>query len=911
MYARLDKDAPESQKLKYEPAKNTTLVHPPRDARTKEARKKREQIKAKIKTKTANKEVVTKKPKSQELKEFKENFTKMLQSSQGKRLGRPPLKEQPQTTTILWEPQAGFQVNVLASAEFEVLAGGGRGPLVYGETVLTPSGFKPIEDVSVGDKVITPANTEATIVAIPFDGEDHCYRVTFIDGRSVLVGQDHIWHVYTPGGRKGNTPYLTTTTKIQAQLQQEAVKTHHKTSVLVPLTQPIDEYQSESLPLEPYFLGLLLGDGYIGNTSLKLTTTDQEIIDYAQTQWDVHLMPQYNDVVFRKNRLLYSILESLGVAGKVSNSKFVPFIYKHNTVENKLAILQGLMDTDGTVDKLGHVSFCSVSKQLALDVQELVRSLGGKATISTKATTYTNGIGEKVSGQLAYNIYITMPDNTTLFRLSRKRARCVKGFNGSSTSVPKLRVLSVDYVGIRKCKCITLDTQDGLFLTNDYIVTHNSGKTDTLLVDPLRFISNRNFKGLIVRRTMPALREIISRAKGLYPRLFPGTKWKEQEKLFEFPSGATLEFGYFDHEDDYDRYHGRQFCWLGVDEITQWESQEYYDKLKSTVRRIDNTLPVRVRATCNPSGPGREWVKNYFNIETSVKDKVTKTELRTPEGPIVISRRYILSNVFDNRKLLEANPEYLAYLESLPEIQRRQWLEGDFEANEGMAFEDFARSTHVIKPFNIPNNWVKFRCIDWGYSSRSLAVCLWIAISNNGEAIVYRELAVNKMLASEFARKVLEISSNEYISYSVVDGSVGDKRGSSSPSIDEEFRNEGLICIYADKSPGSRIAGKQLIHKYLRTVDEESKPLLQIFDTCKQIIKELSSLPLDKHNPEDVDTTCEDHAYDALRYGLQSRPNPQLNKSFDQDFFGFGYRNHQRPGLNIVTPPIIDRRFGY
>jgi hypothetical protein len=565
MYARLDKDAPESQKLKYEPAKNTTLVHPPRDARTKEARKKREQIKAKIKTKTANKEVVTKKPKSQELKEFKENFTKMLQSSQGKRLGRPPLNPTPTATNILWEPQAGFQVNVLASAEFEVLAGGGRA----------------------------------------------------------------------------------------------------------------------------------------------------------------------------------------------------------------------------------------------------------------------------------------------------------------------------------------------------------SGKSECLLVDPLRFMSNKNFRGLLVRRTMPALREIISRAKLLYPSIFPGTKWKEQEKLFEFPSGAKLEFGYFDHEDDYDRYHGRQFCWLGVDEITQWETQEYYDKLKSTVRRIDNTIPVRVRATCNPSGPGREWVKNYFNIETSVKDKVTKTELRTPEGPIVISRRYILSNVFDNRKLLEANPEYLAYLESLPEIQRRQWLEGDFEANEGMAFEDFARSTHVIKPFNIPNNWVKFRCIDWGYSSRSLAVCLWIAISNNGEAIVYRELAVNKMLASEFARKVLEISSNEYISYSVVDGSVGDKRGSSSPSIDEEFRNEGLICIYADKSPGSRIAGKQLIHKYLRTVDEESKPLLQIFDTCKQIIKELSSLPLDKHNPEDVDTTCEDHAYDALRYGLQSRPNPQLNKSFDQDFFGFGYRNHQRPGLNIVTPPIIDRRFGY
>lgn len=905
MYARLDKDVPETQKIKKHPRNNTTIVVPKHDSRTKIAKKKR----GRPPKQEVIKEEVTVAP-TKNLADFKAKF-KEYQANNKVKLDASKLPGNVNTDNIIWQPQPGFQISVLASSEFEVLAGGGRGPLVYGEKVFTPSGFVSIEDIAIGDTVITPGNSTATVIDIPFDGEDHCYKITFIDGRSVLVGQDHIWHVYTPGGRKGNTPYLTTTSKIQDQLNKESIKTHHKKSILVPLTKPIDEVQTNDLPLEPYFVGLLLGDGYIGNKSIKLTTTDQEIIDYAQTQWDVHLMPQYQDIVFRNNGKLFSVLTSLGIAGKVSNSKFIPEIYKVNSVENKFALLQGLMDTDGTVDKLGHASFCSVSKQLALDVQELVRSLGGKATLGTKATTYTNGVGEKVSGQLAYNLYITMPDNTTLFRLSRKKSRCTRGFNGSTTSVPKLRILSVEYVGIRKCKCITLDTEDGLFLTNDFIVTHNSGKSDCLLVDPLRFVKNGNFRGLIVRRTMPALRDIISRAKALYPRLFPGTKWKEQEKLFEFPSGAKMEFGYFDHEDDYDRYHGQQYCWLGVDEITQWENQSYYDKLKSTVRRIDATLPVRIRATCNPSGPGREWVKEYFRIETGERDKVTTTEVKTPNGSIFVSRRYILSNIFDNKLLLESNPEYLAYLESLPDIQKRQWLEGDFEASEGMAFEDFNTKIHVVESFKIPNNWVKFRCIDWGYSSRSLAVCLWIAISNEGEAIVYRELAVNKMLASDFAKKVLELSSNEYISYSIVDGSVGDKRGTSSPSIDEEFRNEGLICLYADKTPGSRIAGKQLIHKYLRVDEVSGKPLLQIFNTCKQIIKELNALPLDKHNPEDVDTTCEDHAYDALRYGLQSRPNPQLNKSFDDDFFGYGYKSRQRPGLLIHDTPILDRRFGY
>jgi hypothetical protein len=389
-----------------------------------------------------------------------------------------------------------------------------------------------------------------------------------------------------------------------------------------------------------------------------------------------------------------------------------------------------------------------------------------------------------------------------------------------------------------------------------------SGKSTALIIDPLRFVYNKNFKGLVIRRTMPALREIISNAKSLYPKIYPGTKWKEQEKIFEFPSGATMEFGYFDHEDDYDRYHGRQFCWLGVDEITQWEDISFYDKIKSVVRKIDVSLPVRIRATCNPSGPGREWVRDYFGIESGVKDKTTNTTVTTQLGELVVGRRYILSNVFDNPTILHSNPEYIAYLESLPEVQRKQWLEGDFDANEGMAFEEFNKRVHVIEPYNIPNNWVKLRCIDWGYSSRSKAVCLWLAVTPEHDIIAYRELAVNKMLARDFALKVLELSQGEYISYSVIDGSVGDERGSNAPTIDEEMRNVGLICNYADKKANSRIHGKQLIHKYLQIDSVTTLPRLRIFNTCKQLVRELGSLQLDKHNSEDVNTGMEDHCFD-------------------------------------------------
>ncbi len=814
---------------------------------------------------------------------------------------------------VLWKPQEGFQTNALSSIEYELLMCGGKGPLAYGELVLTPSGFVKVEDVRVGDEVITPSGEIAKIIDIPFDGIDECFEVEFVDGRKVIAGQDHIWQVVRPGGRKSTTPFLVTTNGIIEYLETEGKKPGTKQSLLVPLPAPTNGRRyTEALPLDPYFLGLLLGDGCLSARSLSLCTKDEETVEAVREIWngDITYNAKHLDLTFRRSGELKAILRELDLLGTISNNKFVPELYLEHSVETRRNILQGLLDTDGTVDKAGHVSFCSVSQQLALDVQYLVRSLGGKATLSSKQPYYKDKFGDRVPGQLAYVLYIVIDNSADVFRLTRKKERCHKGFNGSLTSKPQLRITSVTPVGERKCKCITIDREDGLFLTNDFIVTHNSGKSDALMVDPLRWVYNPNFRGLFIRKTLKSLSEIISRAKDLYPKFYPGAKWKDQEKIFEFPSGAKIEFGYLDHMDDYDRYHGRQFCWIGVDEIHQYQTDELYNKIKSVLRKIDPNLPLRVRATCNPGGGN--WIKEYWQIEGGVKDKKIDTPIQTEVGEMILSRRYLFSNVYDNKLLVAANPEYIAYLHSLPDVLRKRYLDGDFDACEGMAFEEFDRKIHVVEPFTIPNNWVKLRCIDWGYSSRSLAVCLWLAISNEGDVIVYRELAVNKMLARDFARRVLELSQNEYISYSVIDGSVGDKRGSSAPSIDEELRNEGLVCIYADKTSGSRISGKQLIHKYLQIDKELNKPRLTIFKNCPQIIKELGSLPLDQNNPEDIDTTAEDHAYDALRYGLQSRPDPMYNSKQSNDFFGGsgGWRNAQR-GLIINQYPVVDKRFGY
>lgn len=839
---------------------------------------------------------------------LKEHLKSRLKEEKAQRRAGHSLNED---RKILWKPQEGFQTEALSSIEYELLLCGGKGPLAYGELVLTPNGFIKIEDVCIGDEVVTPNGEVAKVIDTPFDGEDECYEIKFVDGRKVVVGQDHVWQVVRPGGRKGTTPFLITTNGIIDYYEVEAKKQGTKQSLLVPLPSPSNGARhNETLPLDPYLLGLLLGDGCLSKHSVSLCTKDEETVEAVSKLWNggITYNAKHLDLTFKRSGELKAILKELNLLGTLSNTKFVPELYLKHSVDTRKFILQGLLDTDGTVDTKGHVSFCSVSKQLALDVQYLVRSLGGKATLTTKQPYYKDRFGDKVPGQLAYILYIVLDNSQEYFRLTRKKVRCHKGFNGSLTSKPQLRITSVTPVGIKKCKCITIDRTDGLFITNDFIVTHNSGKSDTLVIDPLRWVYNGNFRGLYIRKTLASLKEIISRAKDLYPKMYPGTKWKDQDKIFEFPSGAAIEFGYLDHVDDYDRYHGRQWCWIGVDEIHQYQTDELYNKIKSVARKTDPNLPLRIRATCNPGGG--HWIKEYWGIEGGVKDKKIDTVINTEVGPMVLSRRYLFSNVYDNKILLASNPEYVAYLHSLPEVLKRRYLEGDFEAAEGLAFPEFRRDTHVIDYFPIPNNWVKIRAIDWGYSSRSLAVCLWLAITPENDIICYRELSVNQMLAGDFARKILELSENEYISYTVVDGSIGDKRGSSAPTIDEEFREAGLISVYADKTPGSRVAGVQLAHKYLKVDETTGKPRLQITSNCKQIIKELSSLPSDPNNPEDVDTTCEDHAWDALKYGLMSRPSTDFNKGFDVDFFGYNNRPTKR-GLTIHQPVVVDSRFGY
>jgi len=432
------------------------------------------------------------------------------------------------------------------------------------------------------------------------------------------------------------------------------------------------------------------------------------------------------------------------------------------------------------------------------------------------------------------------------------------------------------------------------------------GKSYAMLADPLRYLQHPQFSGLLLRHTTEELRELVWKSQELYPKVIPNIKWSERKMQWVTPSGGRLWFSYLDREDDVLRYQGLAFTWIGFDELTQWPTPFAWNYLRSRLRTASSDLPIYMRATTNPGGRGHHWVKKMFIDPAAAGQSFWATDIDTnetlsyptghsKEGQPLFKRRFIPARLFDNPYLSEQG-DYESMLLSLPEQQRRQLLDGDWDIKEGAAFTEFNRDIHVIEPFDIPTAWTKFRACDYGYGSKSAVI--WFAISPDEQLIVYRELYVSKVLATDLADMILEAEQNDgTISYGTLDSSLWHRRGDTGPSLAEQMIQRGCRWRPSDRSKGSRVSGKNEIHRRLQVDDFTEEPRLVFFDDCTNIISQLPSIPLDKKNPEDIDTQSEDHLYDALRYGIMSRPR----------FSIFDYEpNKQNHGHQIA-----DQTFGY
>ena len=264
--------------------------------------------------------------------------------------------------------------------------------------------------------------------------------------------------------------------------------------------------------------------------------------------------------------------------------------------------------------------------------------------------------------------------------------------------------------------------------------------------------------------------------------------------------------------------------------------------------------------TCNPGGIGHEWVKRLF-IDRRYRGS------EQAEDYVFIPAR-----VTDNPFLMR-DKFYVTILENLPEPLRRAYLDGDWDVLAGQYFGEFSRTRHVVEPFAIPKAWRKFRAMDWGYNDP--CAVLWFAVSPGGRVYVYREYYERQVLSSETARRIRQLTGDEAIAYTAASPDAWQNRGMnasgdlSGMSIAEVFAHGGVPLVKADNA---RVSGWQRVREYLAEADD-GLPRLQIFRCCENLIRTLPMLFFDEHFVEDVSGRCEDHAPEALRYGLMSRPS--------------------------------------
>jgi len=351
-------------------------------------------------------------------------------------------------------------------------------------------------------------------------------------------------------------------------------------------------------------------------------------------------------------------------------------------------------------------------------------------------------------------------------------------------------------------------------------------------------------KILLLRRTYKDLER--NHVRTLEPMLKGLAKYSRQEKCFYFPNGSILELGYCASEGDVLQYQGQEYDVIFIDEATQFT--EFQFETLTACMRGANSFPKRMYLTCNPGGVGHEWVKRLF-----VSRKYRETE--NPDD-----YEFISATVFDNKVLLDNDPGYVNMLNNLSEGLRQAWRDGNWDMLAGQYFSEFDRNIHVIEPIPIPDNWKRYRAIDYGLDCLA---CLWIAIDERGDYYVYREYAESDKVISQGAEELIALSDAENILYTVAPDDLWARSQETAKSKADIFRENGLPLLKGNRN---REAGWLAVKELLTVKNGESR--LKIFNTCQNLIECLPALQRDSKRPTDCMTEPHDitHLPDVLRY---------------------------------------------
>ncbi len=360
---------------------------------------------------------------------------------------------------------------------------------------------------------------------------------------------------------------------------------------------------------------------------------------------------------------------------------------------------------------------------------------------------------------------------------------------------------------------------------------------------------------LLLRKTYPELRE--NHILPLTASLYGMADYNESKKVLTFQNGSRIKFGYCDAQNDVGQYQGQEYDVIFMDEATHFTEYQF-NALRSTLRGV-NHFPKRFYLTCNPGGVGHAWVKRLF----------IDRDYRPGEHPEDYT--FIPARVYDNTALMEADPGYAESLLALPDEMRSAWLDGNWDAFAGQFFPEFRREIHVVQPFALPPGARIYRALDYGLD---MLACIWVALTEDGCAYVFRELHESDLIVSEAAERVRQMS-REQVYETLAPPDLWSRQRETGRSIAELFAEHGVDMVRADNA---RTAGWLCVKEWLKVRKGEDGPTsrLRIFASCPYLIRCITALCYDEHDPCDAAVRPHEitHITDALRYFCAGRPFP-------------------------------------
>lgn len=555
--------------------------------------------------------------------------------------------------------------------------------------VLTNNGFKYMKDISIGEILISPSGGYSRVLQIHPQGKIPVFKILFQDGRIIECSENHLFYCWTSTQRKRRR------LREAIEIFELYKKKGFRNKIIIPLTKPTQQEESKHY-IDPYIIGVLLGDGCL-KVSVSITSNDKEIINNVSRR----LPPKAKINKLNSNKYQYNIiykkfrgwgkaynpikeeLERLNLFGCGSENKFIPEEYKKGTIKQRLDLIQGLMDTDGTVDKKGRCSFITKSERLFDDMRDIIWSLGGR---TNKIIKYKKCNGRSFGP--FYEMNINIADKKKLFKLIRKKDRA-RYFNNGINEIGN-RIISIEYINPKECQCISINKKDGLYITDDYIVTHNSFVLCwkmfeiTQVYPGARVLICRKEQASLTQSTLVTLFDKVIPKELIIARNDQKGEVTLKTSDPKYPSKIIWSGLDKKASQDYPTKIGStEFLAIGIDEISEIDIGDF-EMLSTRTRQLlpymdqeqNNQIQRQIFGATNPEGPTHFLYKFFF------KDKSDDREV-------------ILATIYDNPY---ASPSEIKKLESnLTGIRRERLLLGKWVQAEGVIYDTFDYERHVTK----------------------------------------------------------------------------------------------------------------------------------------------------------------------------------------------------------------------